>query len=286
VKLLHERFCERVIDIAMASSCECGACSRTNQLAMKFVAHAGEFEFQDIGGRKELIGADVVVAHRLLKNSVPLVEYLLLTEGCGGEVDDTELPAAEGRDEYEAVGSVGYAYLDLSPLREAMEERNRIFVEPEESRMALSLEIEAAPEVVWAALTEKERRLMWQGHKDIVELPAGRGKVGTVHRCIRPNGGQEVHMTVAVDEEGHRMTEKAAIPFAKNAYWTNEVKERPGGGSTFHFCMKFDFRWPVLSHLVLLATKPMAERSVRAEFARLKAYCETGEDQVRLPDGA
>lgn len=286
VKLLHERFCERVIDIAMASSCECGACSRTNRLAMKFVAHAGEFEFQEIGGRKELIGADVVVAHRLLKNSVPLEEYLLLTDGCCADPAGLDLPGAQGSDEYDAVGRVEYSYMDLSPLRDEMEERNRFFITPEEARMTLTLDIEAPPDVVWEALQDREKRLKWQGHSEIIDLPGPRGSLGSVHRCIWPNGSREVHATIAIDEQGRRATEKAVVtPLMKDSYWTTEVTERPGGGSRVGFYMKFDFRWPIVSHLGLMAGKPFARRQLEGEYRRLKAYCETGEDQVGLSDG-
>jgi len=43
------------------------------------VVHGGAFDTQEIAGRKELIGFDIVVAHRLLKNSVPMREYALVT---------------------------------------------------------------------------------------------------------------------------------------------------------------------------------------------------------------
>lgn len=286
VKLLHERFCDRVIDIALASSCSCGACSRTNRLTMKFVAHTGEFETQEIGGRKELIGVDIVVAHRLLKNSVPLEEYLLLSKQCGDRIDEVELPVSEGRDEYEAVGLVEYTYLDMEPLRKAIEERNRFFIGPEEARLELTLDIDAAPDVVWHAMKDREKRLKWQGHTDIVDLPGPRGSVGTVHRCIRANGSQDVHATIAVDEDGRRATSKAfPTPLMRNCYWTTEIRERPDGGSRLGFYLTFDFTWPVVSHVALLAMKPFVRRTFEAEFDRLKAYCETGQDQVGLSDG-
>ncbi len=287
VKLLHERFCDRVIDIAVASSCPCGACSRTNQLAMKFIAHAGEFETQEIAGRKELIGADVVVAHRLLKNSVPLEEYLLLSKQCGDCVDEVELPVSEGADDYEAFGPVEYTYLDLEPLRVAIEERNRFFIGPEEARETLTVDIDAPPEVVWAATQDREKRLKWQGHVDIIDLPGRRGPEGTVHRCIRANGTQDVHATIAIDEEGRRETSKAfPTSLIRNCYWTAEVSERPDGGSRLGFYVTYDFAWPVVSHVAVLAMKPFTRRAFQAEFDRLKAFCETGESQVAQTEGA
>ena len=285
VKLLHERFCDRVIDIATASSCSCGACSRTNQLSMKFVAHTGEFETQEIAGRKQLIGVDIVMAHRLLKNSVPLEEYLLLSKECGNCMDEVELPVSEGTDDYESFGPVEYTYLDLEPLRKAMDERNRFFIGPEEARLELTFDLDAAPDVVWDAMVDREKRLKWQGHAEIVDLPGPRGRVGTVHRCINANGSQDVHMTTAVDENGRRITNKLfTASLLRNCYCTEEVSERPDGGSRLGFYMTWDFRWPVVSHVALLALKPFVRRTLRAMFDRLKAYCEIGQDQVGLSD--
>lgn len=49
-------------------SCRCDACMRIDQLELKFVVHAGPFVIQSIAGAAELVGPEVVMAHRLLKN--------------------------------------------------------------------------------------------------------------------------------------------------------------------------------------------------------------------------
>ena len=41
---------------------------RIDLLELKFVLHAGAFVIQDIAGQRELVGPEVVVAHRLLKS--------------------------------------------------------------------------------------------------------------------------------------------------------------------------------------------------------------------------
>ena len=42
--------------------------SRIDQLELKFIVHAGAFVIQTIAGTSELVGPEVVMAHRLLKN--------------------------------------------------------------------------------------------------------------------------------------------------------------------------------------------------------------------------
>jgi hypothetical protein len=63
-------FRRRLRDIKQASVCECKACAAMGDLDFKFVAHHGEMVKQKMGGREELAGRDVIVVHRLLKNTV------------------------------------------------------------------------------------------------------------------------------------------------------------------------------------------------------------------------
>jgi class 3 adenylate cyclase len=62
-------------------SCSCRACRSVGSLDLKIVAHYGRFLRQTVGGRGQVAGADVILAHRLLKNGVARKgAYLLLTE--------------------------------------------------------------------------------------------------------------------------------------------------------------------------------------------------------------
>lgn len=63
-------FRKRLRNVAQATSCKCKACHGMQQLDLKFVVHHGEFVRRRMAGRDELAGRDVVLAHRLLKNSV------------------------------------------------------------------------------------------------------------------------------------------------------------------------------------------------------------------------
>ncbi len=63
-------FRRRRRDVRQATSCECNACARIPDLDLKFVVHHGEAIIQKVAGRQELLGSDVIVVHRLLKNEV------------------------------------------------------------------------------------------------------------------------------------------------------------------------------------------------------------------------
>ena len=63
-------FRKRLRNIEQATSCTCKACHGMQQLDLKFVCHHGEFIRQRMAGRDELAGRDVILVHRLLKNTV------------------------------------------------------------------------------------------------------------------------------------------------------------------------------------------------------------------------
>lgn len=64
----------------VSNLCPCDACEHANNLKLKFVAHVGEVASQTIRDRRKLVGIDVILVHRLLKNPVPAPEYVLFSE--------------------------------------------------------------------------------------------------------------------------------------------------------------------------------------------------------------
>ena len=60
--------------------CPCDACQHILDLRLKAILHKGEVAFKRIRQFDELAGQEVILAHRLLKNSIPSSEYILMTE--------------------------------------------------------------------------------------------------------------------------------------------------------------------------------------------------------------
>jgi uncharacterized protein DUF2652 len=58
----------------------CDGCAQAANLRLKFVAHIGEVATQTIKRRRKLVGIDVILVHRLLKNPVQAPEYVLFSE--------------------------------------------------------------------------------------------------------------------------------------------------------------------------------------------------------------
>ncbi len=62
------------------AACPCDACRNILALRLKIVVHHGRVAFRRIRQFEEMTGEDVIVVHRLLKNTIAAEEYLLLTE--------------------------------------------------------------------------------------------------------------------------------------------------------------------------------------------------------------
>lgn len=60
--------------------CICSACQSIEVLDLKTVVHQGTVIEKSMSGLKELAGEPVIIAHRLLKNSLQSASYILVTD--------------------------------------------------------------------------------------------------------------------------------------------------------------------------------------------------------------
>src|SRR5829696_2775052 len=114
---MHRAFHEqrRLIELNM---CPCGSCTKTSELRLKFVAHVGEVATQTIKRRRKLVGIDVIYVHRLLKNAVPVEEYVLVSEELyrGGGTAAMEPAMQELTQELEGIGPVRTYFMDVGDI--------------------------------------------------------------------------------------------------------------------------------------------------------------------------
>jgi hypothetical protein len=101
--------------------CPCKGCSGADNLTLKFVAHIGDVASQTIRQQRKLVGIDVILVHRLLKNTVEVPEYVLLSEELHGLRGDA-LPVA-GREvvqDLEGIGSTRAYFVDVADLPDSV----------------------------------------------------------------------------------------------------------------------------------------------------------------------
>ena len=98
--------------------CPCGSCTQTSALKLKFVAHVGDVATQTIKRRKKLVGVDVIYVHRLLKNSVKVPEYVLVTDELfrNGGTASSELAMQGIELDLEGIGRVQTYFVDVEDI--------------------------------------------------------------------------------------------------------------------------------------------------------------------------
>ena len=63
-------FRDKALTLYDQATCPCRACRALPTLDLKFILHHGDFIIQQVAGIKDLLGTDVTLVHRLLKNHV------------------------------------------------------------------------------------------------------------------------------------------------------------------------------------------------------------------------
>jgi hypothetical protein len=214
-------FQRRIRDIRQVSTCECNACVRMPVLDLKFVAHHGLVARQRMAGREELVGTDVILVHRLLKNHVSdalgLSAYALYTDPLvrAMGLDD---PAAAGLREhhetFESVGEVTGWVADLGVAWEDQRLRERTKVVDGDALAVISVPTTVPRDILWEWATSPARRIRWtSGMTDLVEdLASGKRGVGTVNHCIH---GKDVTLEEVLDWSPPEYVTKRIAPATK-----------------------------------------------------------------------
>ena len=100
-----------------SNMCPCKACDLMGDLTLKFVAHVGEVATQKIKRRSKLVGIDVIHVHRMLKNPVPVPEYVLVSEELYRAAGPSALPEPvhEIEQELEGIGPARGYFVEVDP---------------------------------------------------------------------------------------------------------------------------------------------------------------------------
>jgi len=184
VELLYCAFASSLETMVLNTSCNCNACVNINSLGLKIVMHCGEFAMTSVGGQETLSGADVVLAHRLTKNTIidktGISDYMIVTQQC---VDDLGVQGIvsgwiEHTEEYEHVGAVKGYVSSLPDVWAFMRQQNQNKVVQREAWITTSAYSQAPPAIVWDHLVDPIKRTRWLGANENSIIEDGRGRIG------------------------------------------------------------------------------------------------------------
>jgi len=114
---MHRAFHTCQQHIIALNTCSCEGCRQAGRLRVKFVAHLGDVAVQRVKHSAKLAGLDVILVHRMLKNSVPIPEYLLLSEAVFGCSDERVRSRGQAlTQELEGLGVVPTYFMDVTEI--------------------------------------------------------------------------------------------------------------------------------------------------------------------------
>jgi uncharacterized protein YndB with AHSA1/START domain len=230
------KFRRRLRDVRQASACECQACVAMSDLDFKFVVHHGEMVKQKMGGREELAGRDVIVVHRLLKNTVSEK----ISGGAYALYSDAAIramgvdPVAQGliahRETIDVIGEVALWARDLEAAWRQEDARSRVEVTRGDAYATLEFDIPAPRQTVWEYVTVPGQWRKWWDADDIVEDSGqGRRGVGTKNHCMH---GKHTNIEETLDwRPADYFTVSIALPVpgAPRIVMTRALLDGPNG---------------------------------------------------------
>jgi len=219
-------FHRRLRDMQAVTTCPCSACANISMLKLKFVVHHGKFSRQRLGSVEQLHGTDVIVAHRLLKNSVPSKEYLLVTDAVLDRLPtgtrDLFTPHTESFD----LGAIPGGYQEIAHLWEEARARERQRVAPEEAQVNSEVTVDAPIDLVHSLMLEPDVMQRYLFSDDVVVIPGARGEeLGSEFHCH--HGGSVVTLRVVSTEPGRELTLYSDQP--TDMYITTRIADEGDG---------------------------------------------------------
>ena len=203
VESTYFAFRDRITSSRRHTTCQCRACQGMNSLDLKFIIHHGDYIVQNVMGIRELVGSDVNLAHRLMKNHISEATgwhaYTLLTQKSLDHLGVRPAQLHERIESYEHLGETKTYSYDLQSIYQVHVDSLRIRVSPEEAIVKMKQDFPVSPTVVWDWLNDPRKRAQYTMQHGLefrtIFLPHGRRGIGAQTHCMH---GQDAAMKEVV----------------------------------------------------------------------------------------
>lgn len=194
VEMLEDTYVSfrRAIELMVRNTtCPCNACRNIGSLDLKFFVHYGEFGVQRLGAHDELVGSDVNLIHRLLKNTVKestgFAAYTLYSEAAIRALGLSEVATGftPHQEAYEHLGTVQTFAQDMHPVWERKKLDAQVRIAPADVLMTKHIDIGVPREFVWEYLSRADfaTRLLGGVKVEIERRRAGKIAEGSLYQC-------------------------------------------------------------------------------------------------------
>lgn len=202
IEATYVAFRDRQLSIRRATTCTCNACQNIPSLDLKFIAHHGDYVVQQVRDIRELVGSDVNLIHRLLKNhvmeSTGWRAYAMLTEQCLDHLQLDLEGAHVQMEAYEHLGQVKTYNLDLHQRYREITEERRIVIEEKDADVILRVDFPTPLPLTWEWMQDPNKRNLWTDdvHWTKGDRPRGRAGKGMSNHCAH---GKSISTEVTLD---------------------------------------------------------------------------------------
>lgn len=117
---IYGAFRRKMAEMQVDPPCSCKACSTIDGLDLKVFIHHGDYLVRTLGDREEILGSDVILAHRMMKNSVTektgMDSYLMISEPAYERlgVANSGLEVVPHQESYDHTGAMKHYLAPLS----------------------------------------------------------------------------------------------------------------------------------------------------------------------------
>lgn len=182
-------------DNSLRRICQCAACRQADSLTLKIITHKGSFSTYTVKEYSKLIGKDVITAHQLLKNEIPLHEYWLVSDTFFNGNPDDQTPQGlkweKGMKETES-GDIAFRYSLLTHLKQQIPEavREKLGIKgPRIEMFSMQREYDVDIHRLFSVLGDISQRPNWMvGLKGTTDISTRVNQLGTTHNCLLEKG--------------------------------------------------------------------------------------------------
>lgn len=276
--------------MVLNNTCQCKACANVTLLDLKFLLHYGEFAVQPLGEHHELVGREVNLIHRLLKNRVReqfgFRGYMLCTEDAVNQLglDGAEESMIRHTEDIEQLGEVAVWVHDMHPVWERERSRTTVELQPEQIRRRLEVHLDLPVEQAWDFLSQPEYRAYLHGseRQEVQNLSQGRIGQGSIYQCY--HGDAAIPHTILEWQPFERILtrEVAPVPIEGMHYFSEYRLASVGEGTTLHWRFSKP-EGPLLGRAMMWFMTPFMSRILKENLQRFKEKVESDAAERKSP---
>jgi uncharacterized protein YndB with AHSA1/START domain len=290
-------FRRAIESMVLNNTCKCRACANISSLDLKFFVHYGTVSIQRVGEREELLGSDVIVIHRLMKNHVVeqtgMRAYCLYTNAAVQQLGLGALLSglSEHTETYEHLGEVKVWVQDMHPVWQHERETHSVEIAPGQVAVRVTTDIALPPEVVWDYMSRPEflQTLYAAAQPVTVRGPSGRVGSGHVFQCY--HGDHLLPITIVEWRPLKRLLTHGLMPIPiPNTYARVDCTlELTAAGTRLTQVFTKATSGPWLGRQMISLMMPLMSKSVQRDLDKFKHQVEAdfaARFAVRVPAAA